>query len=419
LRVRDFSKERLFPLAGKAGRFAMRFRASSRGGVALLTALATPPLLLVALGAIQLQSVVTDRQKTQDIADAAALWGAQQLTVTPVGASDRTIAYANAQLASIKANATVGVAATVLGPSTIKVVINTDRPSFFMNLLPLGGFQTRVESIAEGATLSPLCVITFGTASSDKAEITGSSKLVAPACLIHANERIEVGGAALLQGQTIEAGAGASGPMSPAANVGAPDVDDPFTSVDIQGPLLCLGLLGKLDFDTNATLPAGAHCRDVEVKNGVTLTLAPGEHYFAKQFELKTNAKLIGDDVAIILGPNGELKWKDGASVVLKGRKSGRLAGFVITTTRDRTNELKLDADPIDELTGTVYAPKATLNIDGDQQAAQASDWTVMAVQALKLSNKPQVQINANYAGSDVPVPGGVGNKTGTTHLTR
>ena len=76
-----------------------------------------------------------------------------------------------------------------------------------------------------------------------------------------------------------------------------------------------------------------------------------------------------------------------------------------------------LNSDAIKELTGTVYIPNATLRIDGTKVTAEASDWTVIATRALKLTDKPRVQINANYAGSQVPVPGGVGNKAGTIRL--
>ena len=41
--------------------------------------------------------------------------------------------------------------------------------------------------------------------------------------------------------------------------------------------------------------------------------------------------------------------------------------------------------------------------------------WTVMAAHKLHLHGNPVVQINANYSGSDVPVPVGVGNKSKAT----
>ena len=98
---------------------ARGFRAANRGGVALLTALALPPILLVSMGAIQLQSVFSDKNKSQNIADAAALWGAQQLTVTPVGVAERAKAFAEAQLGQMAANAEVTVTATVLDETTM------------------------------------------------------------------------------------------------------------------------------------------------------------------------------------------------------------------------------------------------------------------------------------------------------------
>lgn len=401
-----------------------RFLAAHCGGVAMITALSLPPLLLVSLGAIQIQAVFTDRNQSQDVADAAALWGAQQLTVTPVGAEQRTKSFAESQLTPMQQTATVTVVATKIGDTTMKVTVDTHRPSFFFNLMPAGGFYTHAEAVAEGVSQTPLCVMTFGNATSDKLELNNTSRMTAPQCLVHANEQIVVSGSAILTANTIETGASAIGPMNPGASVGAPDMSDPFATLDITGGgvLSCpLGLLGDIVFASSGTLPAGAHCGDVIVHNGQTLTLAPGEHFFARSLELKNGAILLGDNVVLIFGANGFPNFKYGASIRLAGRQTGSLAGFVIVASRDRTNELKIEADHVEKLTGTVYVPNATLNIDGAGQAAQASDWTVMAAQALKLSNAPQVQINANYYGSDVPVPTGVGNRSKSqyTNLTQ
>jgi hypothetical protein len=391
----------------------------------MLTALALPPILLVSMGAIQLQAVFSDKNKSQNVADAAALWGAQQLTVTPVGASDRAKAFAEAQLGQMAANATVTVTATAVDESTMKIAVDTYRPSFFFNLMPFGGFYTHAESIAEGVSQTPLCVMTFGTNSSDRLEVNNVSRLSAPQCLIHANEQITVSGTALLQANTIETGASAIGPMNPGASTGAPDVSDPFASLNItNGDILGCTIFSIIPISVpnsmTQTLNPGCY-GTITVNNAGTLNLNPGVYVIRGVFELKTAARLIGDDVVLVFEQNGEAKWKDGASVVLAGRQTGALAGFVIAATRNRTNALRIESDSIDELTGTIYVPSATLEIDGDGQAAQASEWTVMAVKALKLNNTPQVQINANYYGSDVPVPVGVGNKSKAdfTHLTQ
>jgi Flp pilus assembly protein TadG len=399
--------------------FGRRFRAAQRGGVALLTALSLPPLVLVSLGAIQLQAVFTDRSKSQDIADAAAIWGAQQLTVTPVGVEDRTEAFAEAHLAAMQENATVTVVATKIGDTTMKVSVDTHRPSFFFNLMPAGGFYTHAEAVAEGVSQTPLCVVSFGLQSGDKIELTNASRLMAPECLVHGNKEVKVGGSALLQAETIQTGGNASGPMSPAASTGAPNLDDPFTALDILGPLACPSTLPKNEILATTTLAAGAHCQDIVASNGAVLTLAPGEHYFHKMLELKNGASLLGDDVVLIFGKDAETRLKEGSDIALSGRESGRLAGFVIVGTRNRTKDLKLEADHISALTGTIYVPKERLEILGDNPALQDSEWTVTVAKSLKMSNKPQVQINANYSGSEVPVPSGVGNSGGSTRLTQ
>ena len=91
MKLADAAQTGLDCLTGVAGRFLTRLARAQGGGAAMITALAMPPILLVALGAVQLQALVTDRGRTQDVADSAALWGAQQLTVTPSGVTERTI----------------------------------------------------------------------------------------------------------------------------------------------------------------------------------------------------------------------------------------------------------------------------------------------------------------------------------------
>lgn len=402
--------------AGAAVRLTARFRAATRGGAAILTALAAPPVLLVALGAIQLQSVVTDKQTTQDVADAAALWGAQQLTITKAGADQRTTAFADAQLDAVRANAEVTVTTTLLEGTAIKVAIDTHRPSFFMNLMPMGGFYTHAEAIAEGASISPLCVLIIGPSTGHDIHMKETSKLQGPACMVHSNHAVMADGSALIQADTVEAATTSSGPISPAPSTGAPVIADPFAALDYKYPLLPL-CTGIIDFDISGVLPAGVHPFNYRVKTGTTLTLAPGDHYFCGDLELKSSASLVGDDVALIFRTGGDLKTKDGSNVDLNGRKSGALAGFVVLVDRNRTSDFEIDADPISNITGTIYSPNAKLIVNGSKKSGTGSAWTVLAAEEFEGQGGANLVINANYGGTDVPVPGGVGNKVGATRL--
>jgi len=72
------------------------------------------------------------------------------------------------------------------------------------------------------------------------------------------------------------------------------------------------------------------------------------------------------------------------------------------------------------QLLGTIYIPSATLAVSGaNNQVADESAWTVIVAKAITLAGSPNLVINANYAGSTVPVPGGVGPRSGRVTLTR
>ncbi len=72
-----------------------------------------------------------------------------------------------------------------------------------------------------------------------------------------------------------------------------------------------------------------------------------------------------------------------------------------------------LPARMIERPEGVVYAPAATLTLNGAANAAEDSAWTVVVGKELRLTNNAHMFINSDYAGSSAPVPSGVGNKVG------
>ena len=67
--------------------------------------------------------------------------------------------------------------AEVLAESTMTVTIDTHLPSFFMNLMPAGGFYTHVGSTAEWVNVSPLCLITLAQAATSPASRSAQGAL--------------------------------------------------------------------------------------------------------------------------------------------------------------------------------------------------------------------------------------------------
>lgn len=413
-------------LAGPIRRGALRvlsqagaFARHQGGGFAIIGAFGLPVLLVMGVGAIELQQVLTDKHRTQDVADASALEGAQQLAVTQNGAPDRAKAYAESQLTDLAARSDVTVTATMLSPGVMKVAIDTHRMSFFANLLPPGGFRTHAEATAKSEAMSPLCVLTFGASGkNDDLHLTGSAKLEAPACMSHANQNLTVDSKAVMLASVSEAAGNATGSITPAASVGAAPIPDPFSSLVLTVPTTCNVEVTDITSGIVPILP-GVHCNDIKVEKTGSIQLVAGTHYFKGKFEAKDTSTVDGTSgVTLVFATGSVLNADAGASLNLKGAKSGPLAGFVVATARDYTADFHLPSDSITQITGTIYVPKAKLMIDGGKKSGQTSPWTVVAAQGLAVNQSADLVINANYATSDVPVPVGVGTKTGGTRLT-
>ena len=389
------------------------------GNVALIFALVLPVLLVTGLGAVQLNQVMSDRKRTQDVADSAALMGAGQMGVTPSGADQRTQSYALAQLADVASNATVQVTATPGQNGFMTVAIDTQRVSFFGNLLPLGGFHTHVSSTAQGVNTVPLCVLvhTHPTQPPKFNEIMDTSQLQAGQCLVHGNQSLSLMAGASILASAVEAvGSVTGGTVTPSAQTGAPPIADPFLNLNFEPPLTgCLGA-APINAAPPVALPPGTYGA-VSLGSNNNLLLANGVYHFCGAINLNGNASITGTNVLLIFHNNASISAKAGTQISLEGLQSGALAGFVIATDREYTSTLTLPSDQIVKLTGTVYVPAATLEVKGSAKSETNSPWTVIDAQALQVDGGAQLVINANYAASNVPVPTGVGNQRQNVQL--
>jgi Flp pilus assembly protein TadG len=400
-----------------------------RGGTAVIFALVAPALALLACGAIDIAAVNGDRAAMQDTADATALAMAKQLGVsTAAGISARAQTYAVAQLGQIATNDAVSVGTSFgTNNNSVTVAIAGHRNSFFGNLLPPGGWTMSVQATASTLGEMPLCVLSTGASGSNNILVQNSSVLSANNCLVQSDQNIAADSGANLTAGLAQAVGTASGPITPAAQSGAPAIADPFASLAINPPLLsglCLGsLLGVLtDGGLHTELP-GTYCGDVTVGANTTLYLTPGVYYFQNgTLNMQSNSTLTGTDVVLIFNDAASFNFQDNSVIKLAGAQSGNYAGFVILTTRSNTNTFTISSSNAKQLEGAIYVPDATLQVTGTgNNVANQSAWTVIVAKALQLQGSPNLVINANYSSSVVPVPGGVGNNytSGKVSLTQ
>lgn len=403
-------------LAGVIGLLA-RLAGDRSGAVIQTFAIATPVIAVLTLGAVDLAAVSSDKQSLQDVADAAALQAARELGVADTsGLVERTKAQVAGQLTELEtrvAYTTTVDADAAAGSVVVRIVAN--RASFFVNLLPPGGWNFDVIAKAERMGSAPLCVLNFGEGSDDL-EMTDHSAIQAPGCLVHGNADVKVGGSASLTAGIVQAAGLATGTISPDPQTDAPLIADPFAGMSITDGV---GFCSPLDLVAEIlplVLTPGVHCGNIKAIKSGTITLLPGEHYFrGGSLQLLQNSTLYGDNVVLIFDKKSNFQFKDSSNIRLKGRRQGSFAGFVILTTRDNDKTFEISSSSARELLGTVYIPNAELLVSGDDRIADQSAWTVIVTRKLTLKGSPDLVINKNYAGSSTPVPAGVGSNTVST----
>ena len=385
-----------------------RFARDDAGGITAPFAVALTALAMLVCGGVDMAALASQRAKMQDAADAAALAAAQQLGVANnAGVGERARAMATAHLVDVAREVDLTYASKVSDDKTqVTVTIRGRRDSYFANLLPVGGWKLSVAATGEQVGLAPLCVLSSSATMPNKLALADSSKLTAPGCLVQSNSDITAGGSSHLTAAIAQAAGSATGNISPAPQANAPEIPDPFASMKIK-PLLPLCMPLDLIYPLGIhVLAPGVHCGRIRVKDGVTLKLLPGDHYFQGMLELSGSGVMTGRDVALIFDDTSQFSFRDTAQVDLEGRKSGVYAGFLILTTRKNTGTLTISSTNARRLLGAIYVPNATLAVSGSaNKVADQSDWTVVIAKSISLQGSPNLVINTNYAGSPVPVP--------------
>lgn len=405
-------------------RLLCRFAANTRGAIAIKFALCLPALALIGLGAIDLNAVMASKNRLQDIADSAALAGAQDLTLLDNAAAiARTQAFVAGQMADWRAAPVVSPAITVDEVDrqrVIRVRLTGHRPSFFGNLLPPGGWRIRAEAGAMAVGMTPLCVLVTGGGGDKALNIKDTGRLQAPACMVHSNRDILVEGGSI-RAAFVQAVRSASGVISPRPGSGAAPIPDPFLDLSLPEKQPCADKKVKEQVTAGVVwLDPGIHCGGYAIGGSARLELRAGEHWFlGGHLEVKEDAELHGRDVVLFFDKKSKFDFKDRATVNLDGRQEGPYAGLVMVGTRGNTQDFIITSDHVESLLGVLYVPEARLIIEGKSEVARDSAWTVIVARELQLKGSPSLIVNANYDAAAVPVPDGVGPRQGGAQLVQ
>lgn len=430
---------------------ARSFVRDRRGGVLMAVGLAMPVLAMAVSAAVEYGSLAARRTTLQKAADAAALAGAQQLRLanSTDGTVDGIVQSVVRSVAPTPPGSLTEAGSAVLDRrSSVQVSIREAVPTLMGKLLSLPTMDLGAVAIARISGMTKLCLLTLETSKGKALNLDRDSLLTAGGCGLYSNSTDRKGLNAERNAQataTMICSAGGvsnKGSLSPTPTTDCPAMADPLASLPRPSTGSCQST--NLKIGSSQTLWPGTYCRGVEIAGTAQVTLMPGIYVFDDgPLIVKDTASLSGQNVGFYFTGNaGGMRLDPDTTIGLTAPKDGPMAGILFFEDRSVSlpvalpagpkglpppppdgsqpmREYRITSDNAPTLLGTIYLPAGRLVIDAGKPVSNRSAYTVIVVRQLDLNSGPNLYLNSDYGATDIPVPDGVGPKTGPVALTR
>jgi Flp pilus assembly protein TadG len=435
MKVRSLIAKLKLWLVDKSGQFAIGF------------ALLAPLLFGLVGGAADLIAFERNMKRMQDAADFAALAAAREGSLQgwneqiasevalkfasqnlgqPVTAPDQTMMKA----ASASPDGQYRIVTSVDAVNKkVTVTIENDYYPYFL----IGYFRPSPQiSVLSQASVSGemnICVIGLDPAASRTVQLSGTSKLTAPACAIFSNSSATDGLAAndnsLL---TADYSCSAGGAVGTMANYSTPPVtdcrpvEDPLAARGVPANLAC-DHMNKTVSGLFTSLTPGVYCGGLRITKSANVLFKPGV-YVIKDGELRSDLGGIvgGSGVSFVFTGNGSRLSFDPTTVLaFSAPETGPYAGvlFYQDPAAPNLETFEISSKTASILLGTIYLPNGIFKVHAPNKVGDKSAYTVIIARRLDIGSTANLVINANYSSTKVPVPDGVGPNSGIIKLTR
>jgi len=326
-----------------------------------------------------------------------------------------------------------------------------------------GGGSTCLHAL-EGAAASALSLIDASSVRGDGCTILSNSTSASG---------IEVSSSADIVAEFICSAGGFTRPNSsytPVPTTDCPHVPDPLVNRAIVDTGSCVETDYVID-GGSATLSPGTYCGTTEIRGGARVALAPGVYTFeGGHLWVYGGSELAGYHVTLqFAGTDSGFRFEYDTALSLSARSVGPTSGMLIHADAQSSDSrpFHIMSGEAERMIGVIYAPSgkliiggdtdldgtcdpggvATRNEDGDDDdydddddddhnyandgdlanrpnnsavcstsVGQASDWTAIVANTIAFTLGANVQLNTDFATSEIPVPPGV---TGQARLER
>ncbi len=409
------------------------------GNVAILTAMLMPAVLMFSGGAVDFFNWNNQRMKLKELADTLATRGAREFLLANASEYQVKAVINNVIDSGYAAAQGFATLTTEISVNTLEGEVSVHLSAPPADALFLNKFQPfkqplEITSTAVAHGGMNVCVVALHPTAEGAVATDDKAVLDASPCSIFSNSVSAKGVAANKQSQiksglTCSAGGveGAVSNFAPFPTMDCPAYPDPLA--ERQAP--SVGACTEVDFEVGSRtdratevvyhLSPGVYCGGLKILMHARVYFEPGV-YVIKDGPLEVGklSTLDGENVGFyLLGDAATFFFDKEASVSLTAPKDGPLAGIMFFEDRgaplDRLH--RVESDDARKFLGTFYLSRGVLQVNTQKPVADNSAYTAIVARRLSLIGRPSLVLNADYAGTDIPVPEGVGPVGNTVSL--
>lgn len=397
------------------------------GSVAMIFGITAPLLVGVAGVAVDYARYNTTVANLQGLADGAAVAAVRSMAVANMSSDSAKAAvksYVKQKAEEIAWQKGVEniVVTTSINPSgdAVEVQLSQEWAPMLAHVL-IGNVKTPViiSSTAKMIGTGKACVVGLDQTSNNTIHMDDAAQVVGEGCGVfsnssHANS-IVIDKDARLEATVICSPGGAlvkkKGNVNPDVTEDCPALQDPLADRAKPSVGSCTYNSHVVGGTGTTVLSPGVYCGGLTLKDEAAVSLNPGV-YIIKDGPLLVidHASVSGNDVGFYLtGSNATFTFTQESTVSLEAPQSGDLAGLLFFEDNENTATTHtISSSRADNLLGTIYLPKSSLQIDAQASVAGASAYTALVVNKLLLREGTVVTLNSDYEATNVPVPPGL-----------
>jgi len=412
-------------LERKLGLLAVLWRDFARncaGGLVLPIALLLPVAAVIVGKTVDYAHAVRQKYSMQAAADAAALAGAQELSLSDAKRENVAEVVKQVVESHVRANgrhlgaAPVITARVVNKPQQVEVEIRSEAQNSFGPSLGIANLELHVTAVARIMGQPNICVLALDTHETGAISLESRAKMTGRNCAVFSNSSASSGltirDQAVLSASTICSAGGVvgQGSMIPPPYLDCPQFDDPLAGRPEPSSAGCDHLATAI-VAQKRTLKPGVYCLGISIAGLSSVTFEPGVYVIKNgPFLVSGLAEIKGEGVGFYLTGAAFFLFDPLTKIELEAPKTGPMAGLLFFGSRSQSKLLinTILSSSAQKLTGTVYLPNTSLIIDSLAQVGGQSAYTAIVARRLSLLDGPHIILNTNYDETDVPVPEGI-----------